>query len=446
MSSAGDTRQEAIDSLPGGVGYLDAGKLRAAQRHDHPAKLAHVALVAGVVTPAAVGAILAPQQVVHRALDGIGKSLVARQCVGFGQGERGHRMAVGAGVERRAAGQVAFGVLRANQEHQPASNLLLVRTFEMRMSRAEEREQRESGDRGVGLATGPTPVVTQHHEFAPCLPAIGIPPPVGRLRVGEPFERAGDGLFGFATPPLLDHRLQPVGADALGQRRGQGGLGGSDIGRRRHRRRRRVLGRLRDSWFGFACSATSVGVVGVLSAIALGCGSAAVFWATASDDAATGAFHRRWLRCQVGATSGSAAGGVGAGSTASLGGGSTCSGATSSGGSSAGGSAVAARWSGAVIEGCGAIATMVTRTGSSSPAPGGKLTKRMVAAMAINTACAASDSNTQRVNGRRLAQRLRAMTTDAVNTTATAIQTATDQIETAMSGMGGMRFGQGHRV
>ena len=79
---------------------LHARQLGALERHHLPAKLAHVTLVAGLVTPAAGRGMLSPDGILRSPLHIGAHPFVTGHGQGFAQCQKRHAVAVHTGVER----------------------------------------------------------------------------------------------------------------------------------------------------------------------------------------------------------------------------------------------------------------------------------------------------------------------------------------------------------
>ena len=185
-----------------------------------------------------------PDQEADGLLDGRAEAGVAGQGVGLAEGQGRHRVAVHPHGQARPP-QVAVGLLRFQEELQPLADHRGVFAVEVGVARPEVGQQREAGQRGVGL----TVVALAEADFAgravdgervvvgggaavaePGGPAV--PPAVGGVLVpGEPVERPLDRL-------LAGH----AGAGPLGQGRPVGVEPGAVD--RRDVRQRATQGRL----------------------------------------------------------------------------------------------------------------------------------------------------------------------------------------------------------
>ena len=88
----------------------------------------------------------------------------------------------------------------------------------MGMAGGEERQQRQSGHGGVGMAAGALAVPAQHVGFLAGAVGAGVPAAVGGLIVGEPFERGFHGGLGFGRAAVTLGHAGPVRghAEAIG--------------------------------------------------------------------------------------------------------------------------------------------------------------------------------------------------------------------------------------
>ena len=76
--------------------------------------------------------------------------------------------------------------LAAQQELQAVLDRFAIVALDMRIPRAEKREQRQSGDAGVGGLSRSLAILPQSFRFVSCAKVAGVPMSVRTLRRGEP--------------------------------------------------------------------------------------------------------------------------------------------------------------------------------------------------------------------------------------------------------------------
>ena len=181
----------------------------------------------------------APTRNVTARSTGLAEPLVAGQGVGLAERQGGHRVAVHADGPAPAP-QVAVGLLLQEQEVEPLAHGLGVLAVDLGVARAEVGQERQAGQRGVGLpvdalaeaglAGGAVDgvVVVALDRGAVVVPGgRAVPAAVGVLVAGEPVERA---LRRPARWPGWRRRAGPArsgwGRAANGRPRGRRSSGG----------------------------------------------------------------------------------------------------------------------------------------------------------------------------------------------------------------------------
>ena len=190
--------------------HVDTGPLGTGKCHDLPTELAGVAGVTGSVTPAAGGSVLRGETEVDGFRYGRFQTAIAGQRLGFGECKRRHRMAIHLGVERGLAEEAAVGGLRAKQKIEAATDVVLIFTVHVRMAGAEEREQSERRNSGVGAPPCSAAILTERQLFLAAAELDGVPAAVARLRGGKPAQGRGDGGFRLRVAALPCDEAKPA--------------------------------------------------------------------------------------------------------------------------------------------------------------------------------------------------------------------------------------------
>ncbi len=124
-------------------------------------------------------------------------------------------MAVHVGEQFCIAGQIAIGGLRGEQEIDAALHRGGMRAVLMRVPGAEESQQRQARQSGVGLGARAFAVVSVRERFAAGAMVAGIPAPVRGLVPGQPVERGVHRRLGLGGATVAFGDAQTVRSRAL---------------------------------------------------------------------------------------------------------------------------------------------------------------------------------------------------------------------------------------
>ncbi len=185
-----------------------------------PAELAGVAALRrffdGLIAPPAGRPDLCSERVIDRFLHGRLQAFVAGHGVGLAHRQRGHAVRVHVRKRFGFAGEISIGALNADQELQPALNILCVVALHMRVACAKECQQRQASDGAIGLRAGPVTILTQHGRFMSRAKLVGIPTAVGALIDRQPPQRRLHCRFRFRRAAALPGDGHAIGRHAIG--------------------------------------------------------------------------------------------------------------------------------------------------------------------------------------------------------------------------------------
>ena len=137
----------------------------------------------------------------------------AGHTVGLAQGEGGNRMAIHGGVAVGRARQAAFGILRLQEEVQAAADIFPISPVEVRVARAEHRQEGQAGHAGIGVGPGVGAAAAVGRSLAAGLVPPGFPAALFALMPGQPAERGLHGGLGLRTAAAGQHGAEVIASD-----------------------------------------------------------------------------------------------------------------------------------------------------------------------------------------------------------------------------------------
>ncbi len=181
------------------------------QGHELPAEHAHVTILPLKIPPSAIG-VLHVDDILHGPRQRLAKAAIFRHAVGFSEGDRGHAVAIHAGVRVGPSAQEPFGILLRNQPAEGTVDVIRKRIVFVGVTFSEKCQDRQGREPRFRIETRTLPFLAVFFVIEIDL-RIGLdserrfdrfPVTLTMLMVGQPLQAGFDGPFGFFVSAHLD--------------------------------------------------------------------------------------------------------------------------------------------------------------------------------------------------------------------------------------------------